>query len=89
MGDAIAQGTPADVDQALQEAVRHRRLATELGSASVLRQIDELEKSAALAKQAQKAPAAARSSEAKRQKATGYITRNRGSYPNADATVGF
>ena len=89
LGDAISRGTPADVDRELAEARRHSSLARSLGSQKVLDGISKLEDSGRLAKQAQAAPAPARSAEAKRQKATGYIQRNRDSYVNSDAMLGF
>jgi len=88
-GDAIASGTAADIDKEYTAANRHRRLATELGVQSVVRRLDQLEKSAQIAKQAQRAPAPVRRAEAKRQKASGYIERNRDSYLNADPRTGF
>lgn len=89
MGEAIVTGSPADVDRALRDATQHRQLAAELGRSSVVERIDALEESAETAKRAQAAPMPARRAEAKRQKAYGYTTRNRGSYVNADPQAGF
>ncbi|MBN1606684.1 MAG: VWA domain-containing protein [Polyangiaceae bacterium] len=89
LGDAISRGTPADVDRELADARRHSALARSLGSQKVLDSLSKLENSGRLAKKAQAAPAPARSMEAKRQKADGYIQRNHGSYVNADAKAGY
>jgi Ca-activated chloride channel family protein len=88
-GDAIASGTAADIDREYAAANRQRKLASELGVESVVKRLDQLERSARIAKKAQRSSAPVRRAEAKRQKASGYIERNKDSYLNADPRAGF
>lgn len=87
LGDVIASGTEQDVDRTMERVRANRKLAADLGSSAVLKGLDETETQASSAKAAQRASADQRKVAAKRQKASGFGSRNSGSYRNIDPAI--
>lgn len=89
IGTAIVKGTAQDVDNLVQQANQHRRLAKELNSQSVQKRLDYVEAEAKTAKKAQTSSAPARARAAKRSVTRGYAKRNKSSYRHSDPMKGF
>lgn len=82
-GDAIRSGSKAELDAALRDAERERRLAESLGNRAVISKLDSLRTDAEGAERAQQAPASVRNVEAKKSKARGYQQRNSDAYEDS------
>jgi hypothetical protein len=89
LGDAIARGTAADVDQSVARVQAQQQLAEKLGQTGVAQEISALQESGVRAKLAQQAAPAARNVAAKSSKALGYGKRNASSYAGSDWSRGF
>jgi Ca-activated chloride channel family protein len=86
---AIGSGNSSDVDSALSAVPEQRRLAQELRSQKVLDELIDLEKRAALAREAQAAAPAERSIAAKRQSAEGFSRSRPSAYKNIQSDYGY
>ena len=80
LGGAIGRGSASDISKTVTSYAENRALAKELGSASVLQQIDKLEQEETRAKQAAVQPASVRSFEAKQVKSRALFKRRADAY---------
>jgi Ca-activated chloride channel family protein len=87
LGGAIGRGSANDIDKTVGSYAENRELAKDLGSASVLQQIDKLEQEQTRAKQAAVQPESVRSLEAKQVKARATFKRRADAY-NDDPLAG-
>lgn len=86
-GDAIRTGSRSELQNALAQAERERRLAQDLGSQTVLKKLDTLTEQARHAEAAQSAPLEERNRSAKSSKSRGYQMRNQAVYKDSEAAM--